>query len=77
MYGSPGEPGKRGFEDLDCYKLALEVMFEALYKLIRQTEPLNGFMAYVPRQRTGSQEYGDKSMHEDQAAYEILSGGED
>jgi len=26
LYLSPGEPGKRGFEDLDCYKLALEVM---------------------------------------------------
>jgi four helix bundle protein len=26
LYVSPGEPGKRGFEDLECYKLALEVM---------------------------------------------------
>ena len=26
LYVSPGAPGKRGFEDLDCYKLALEVM---------------------------------------------------
>jgi len=26
LYQSPGEPGRRGFEDLDCYKLALEVM---------------------------------------------------
>ena len=26
LYISPGESGKRGFEDLDCYKLALEVM---------------------------------------------------
>lgn len=26
LYVSPGESGKRGFEDLDCYKLALEVM---------------------------------------------------
>jgi len=26
LYGSPGEKGKRGFEDLDCYQLALEVM---------------------------------------------------
>lgn len=23
---SPGEPGKRGFEDLECYKLSLDVM---------------------------------------------------
>lgn len=26
LYQSPGEPGKRGFEDLECYKLALEAM---------------------------------------------------
>jgi len=26
LYQSPGQPGKRGFEDLDCYQLALEVM---------------------------------------------------
>jgi len=150
LYQSPGEPGKRGFEDLECHKLALEVMakihafsktlpsderfdlysqirrsskgvtgnigeaygryhyldslhyysiargelnetlarlidakvlnyieqpeFEALYKLIRQTEQaLNGFMAYVRRQRAGSQEYGDKKIHEDQADYETIA----
>ena len=26
LYISPGEKGKRGFEDLECYQLALEVM---------------------------------------------------
>ncbi len=26
LYLSPGQPGKRGFEDLECYQLALEVM---------------------------------------------------
>ena len=26
LYQSPGEKGKRGFEDLECYQLALEVM---------------------------------------------------
>ncbi|GAB4502138.1 MAG: hypothetical protein Fur0035_16860 [Anaerolineales bacterium] len=26
LYQSPGEVGKRGFEDLECYRLALEVM---------------------------------------------------
>ncbi len=154
LYISPGESGKRGFEDLDCYKLALEVManihafsktlpsdekfdlyaqirrsakgvtgnigegygryhyldslrfysiargelnetlahlidakvlnyidqenFESLYKLIRQTEQaLNGFMSYVRRQRAGSQEYGDKSVHEDQEVYAVLSIDED
>ncbi|MEP7134686.1 MAG: four helix bundle protein [Chloroflexota bacterium] len=147
LYDSPGEKGKRGFEDLECYKLALEVMasihvfsktlpadekfdlyaqirrsskgatgnigegygryhyldslrfysiargelnetlarlidakvldyikqpeFEALYKLIRQAEQtLNGYMSYIRRQRAGSQEYGDKSVHEDQADYD-------
>ncbi len=147
LYQSPGEKGKRGFEDLESYQLALEVMaevhkfsktlppdekfdlyaqirrsakgitgnigeaygryhyldslrfysiargelnetlarlidarvldyldqpaFEALYKLIRQAEQaLNGFMAYVRRQRAGSQEFGDKSIREDQADYD-------
>jgi len=147
LYQSPGEKGKRGFEDLECYQLALEVMakihsfsktlpadekydlyaqirrsskgvtgnigegygrhhyldslrfysiargelnetlarlidakvldyiaqpeFESLYKHIRQTEQtLNGYMNYVRRQRAGSQEYGDKEVHEDQADYD-------
>ena len=26
LYESPGDKGKRGFEDLECYQLALEVM---------------------------------------------------
>ena len=150
LYQSPGEPGKRGFEDLECYKLALEVManvhafsqtlppdekydlyaqirrsfksvtgnigegygryhyldslhyysiargelnetlahlidakvlnyiaqpeFEALYKLIRQAEQaLSGFMSYIRRQRTGSQEYGDKKLHDDPINYEVVS----
>ncbi|HEX2995249.1 MAG TPA: four helix bundle protein, partial [Anaerolineales bacterium] len=48
-----------------------QLEFEELYKLIRQTEQaLNGFMAYVRRLRAGSQEYGDKKIHEDQADYE-------
>ncbi len=148
LYQSPGEKGKRGFEDLECYQLALEVMakihafsktlpsdekydlcaqvrrasknvtgniaeaygryhyldslhfysiargelnetlsrlieakvleyiaqpeFELLYKLIRQTEQtLNGYMSYIRRQRAGSQEYGDKKIHEDQADYTV------
>ena len=154
LYTSPGEPGKRGFEDLDCYKLALEVMvnvhafsktlppdekfdlyaqirrsakgitgnigegygryhyldslrfysiargelnetlarlidakvlgyinqleFESLYKLIRQTEQaLNGFMSYVRRQRTGSQEYSNESIHEGEASYDVTEDNED
>jgi len=150
LYTSPGQSGKRGFEDLECYKLALEVLakvhsfsktlppdekfdlyvqirrsskgitgnigeaygryhyldslhyysiargelnetlahlidakvlnyieqpeFEELYQLIRQAEQaLNGFMAYIRRQRAGSQEYGDKKLHDAQADYEITS----
>jgi len=148
LYESPGEKGKRGFEDLECYQLALEVMakihafsktlpsdekydlysqirrssknvtgniaegygryhyldslhyysigrgelnetlsrliearvleyinqadFETLYKLIRKTEQtLNGYMAYVRRQRTGAQEYGDKKLRDDSAEYDV------
>ena len=150
LYQSPGEKGKRGFEDLECYQLALEVMakihafsktlpseekfdlysqirrasknvtgniaeaygryhyldslhyysiargelnetlsrliearvleyisqtdFEILYNLIRQTEQtLNGYMNYVRRQRAGSQEYGDKKIHENQSGYGLLT----
>jgi four helix bundle protein len=40
LYGSPGEKGKRGFEDLECYQLALEVMAEiyAFSKTLRADE---------------------------------------
>jgi four helix bundle protein len=146
LYVSPGEKGKRGFEDLECFQLALEVMtkvhefskslpaeekydlfsqirrssksvtaniaegygryhyldsmkhyaiargelnetlahlinakvlnyldqktFDELYKLIRETEQtLNGYMTYVRRQRSGSQEFGDKAIHEETAEY--------
>ena len=154
LYESPGEKGKRGFEDLECYQLALEMMakihafsttlpsqekfdlyaqirrssksvtaniaeaygryhyldslryysiargelnetlshlinahvlnylsreeFDQLYKLIRHAEQaLNGFMSYVRRQRAGVQEYGDKSIREDQDVYEITQNAED
>lgn len=150
LYHSPSEKGKRGFEDLECYQLALEVMakvhafsktlppdekfdlyiqirrsakgirgnigeaygryhyldslrfysiargelnetlarlvdanvlgyiqqseFEELYKLIWQTEQtLNGYMNYVRRQRAGSQEFGDKSIHEDQVEHDLTN----
>jgi four helix bundle protein len=152
LYQSPGQPGRRGFEDLECYKLALHVIvgvyqiiktlppeekfdliaqirrssksvtaniaegygryhyldslykysiargelnetlshvinakilgyidqavFESLYTLIRETEQtLNGYMAYVQRQRAGSKEYGDKAIREDIGEY--LPGNED
>lgn len=150
LYGSPGEKGKRGLEDLECYQLALEAMakiyafskslpsdekydlyaqirrasqgvtgniaeaygryhyldslhyysiargelnetlahlinarvleyinqsdFEALYQLIRRAEQgLNGFMAYVRRQRAGSQDFGNKRIGEDQIDYDASS----
>ncbi|HSL44556.1 MAG TPA: four helix bundle protein [Anaerolineales bacterium] len=150
LYKSPGEKGKRGSEDLECYQLALEVMakihafskallaeekydlyaqirrsskgvtaniaeaygryhyldslhyysiargelnetlahlinarvldylnqpdIDLLYKLICQTEQgLNGFMAYIRRQRAGSQDYGDKRISESQIDYDVPS----
>lgn len=150
LYRSPGAKGKRGFEDLECYQLALEVMakihafsrtlpaeekydlyaqirratkgvtaniaeaygryhyldslhyysivrgelnetlahlinarfleyidqpdFDSLHKLIRQAEQaLNGFMAYVRRQRAGSQDYRDKRIGEGQSDYDATS----
>ena len=146
LYQSPGQPGRRRFEDLECYKLALHVIvgvqdlikslppeekfdlavqirrssksvaaniaegygryhyldslykysiargelnetlshvinakilgyidqtiFEPLYLLIRETEQtLNGYMAYVQRQRAGATEYGDKALREDAVEY--------
>jgi four helix bundle protein len=147
LYQSPGEKGKRGFEDLECYQLALGIMvaihvlsknfppeekydlvaqirrssksvtaniaegygryhyldslrvysiargelnetlahlinaralnyitqqaFEPLYQQVRHTEQaLNGFMAYIRRQRAGAQEYGEKAVREDAEEYE-------
>jgi four helix bundle protein len=148
LYISPGELKKRGFEDLECYERALELMaqvhelvkqfpadekydlvfqirrssksvtaniaegygryhyldslhsysiargelnetlshlitaqilgyidvpqFQGLYRLARAVEQLlNGYMAYIRRKREGTQEYGDRSVHEDSAEYEM------
>lgn len=148
LYLSPGEKGKSGFEDLEFYQLALEVMakahefaktlppeekfdilsqirrssksvtaniaegygryhyldslraysiargelnetlahlinarvlnyieqkfFDELYQLIRKTEQLlNGYMAYVRRQRAGSQEFGEKVAREAGEGYDV------
>ena len=145
-YSSPGEPGRRGFEDLDCYRLALDVVvnahafartlppeekydmvaqvcraaksitaniaegygryhyldslkfysnargsleetlahlinaralgyaeqkyFEDFYALIRQTEKaLNGYMAYIRKQRAGDDLYGARTAREESAGY--------
>ena len=49
-----------------------QTMFESLYLLIRETEQtLNGYMAYVQRQRAGSKEYGDKVIREDVSDYTV------
>ncbi len=147
-YSSPGAPGKRGFEDLECFNLALDVVvnahefaralpadekydlvsqirrasksvtaniaegygrfhyldslkfysnargsldevlahlinaqvlgysepkyFESFYALIRETErTLNGFMAYVRKQRAGDELYGGtRTAKEEPADYE-------
>ena len=54
-----------------CWITLTSLAFESLYNLIRQAEQtLNGYMNYVRRQRAGSQEYGDKKIHEDQSDYE-------
>jgi len=46
--------------------------FESLYNLIREAEQaLNGFMAYVRRQRAGAKEFGDKTIHEENANYDL------
>lgn len=51
--------------------------FESLYSLIRETEQtLNGYMAYVQRQRAGFKEYGDKKINEEQAEYNVTLGEE-
>jgi hypothetical protein len=52
--------------------------FDTLYKLIRQAEQaLNGFMAYVRRQRAGSQEFCNKTIHEELADYDVIHEYED
>ncbi|HKZ69306.1 MAG TPA: four helix bundle protein [Anaerolineales bacterium] len=41
-YSSLGEPGKRGFEDLDCFKLALDVIVNA-HEFARKLPPEEKF----------------------------------
>ena len=67
LYQLPGEMGKRGFEDLECY----HPDFDSLYRLICPSEQtLNGFMAYAHRQRAGFQDYGDERIGESQTDYD-------
>jgi four helix bundle protein len=52
LYESPGEKGKRGFEDLDCYQLALEVM--AKIHAFSKTLPSNEKFDLYPQIRRAS-----------------------
>ena len=46
--------------------------FDSLYNLVRQAEnSLNGYMAYIRRQRAGSQEFGEKKVHENHSIYGV------
>lgn len=81
LYQSPGEKGKRGFEDLECYRLALEVMarIHAFSKTLPPDEKYDLYAQTrcsakgVTGNIAGSMEFGDKIIHEDQSAYEFES----
>lgn len=51
LYESPGQPGKRGFEDLECYKLALNVIV-AVYKMVGMLPPEEKFDLAVQARRS-------------------------
>ena len=45
--------------------------FEAIYKLIRESEQtLNGYMNYVRRQKAGSELYGDRTLRDEHRDYD-------
>jgi len=51
QYSSPGEKGKRGFEDLDCYQLALDVIVNA-HEFARRLPPAEKFDLAVQVRRS-------------------------
>jgi len=51
LYQSPGEPGKRGFEDLECYQLALEVMAK-IHEFSKSLPPEEKFDLYTQIRRS-------------------------
>lgn len=68
---------QRGFEDLDCYQLALQVLKEA-YKGANQRslchralQSLNGYIRYTQRQRQGQKEFGDRVLREPEVRYVV------
>ncbi len=58
LYVSPGEPGKRGFEDLECYKLALEVMAE-VHSLSKMLPPDEKYDLYAQIRRSSKNVTGN------------------
>jgi four helix bundle protein len=51
LYDSPGEKGKRGFEDLECYQFALEVMAK-IHAFSKTLPPDEKFDLYVQIRRS-------------------------
>ncbi len=51
LYHSPGTPGKRGFEDLECYQLALEVMAK-VHEFSKTLPPDEKFDLYAQIRRS-------------------------
>lgn len=51
LYQSPGQPGKRGFEDLECYQFALEVM-EKIHAFSKSLPPEEKFDLYAQIRRS-------------------------
>jgi four helix bundle protein len=51
LYQSPGEKGKRGFEDLECYQLALEVVAK-IHAFSKTLPPEEKFDLYAQIRRS-------------------------
>ena len=58
LYQSPGEKGKRGFEDLECYQLALEVMVK-LHAFSKTLPPDEKFDLYSQIRRASKNVTGN------------------
>jgi four helix bundle protein len=71
LYESPGEKGKRGFEDLDCYKLALEVMAK-IHSFSKTLPPTEKFDLYAQIRRSSKGVTGN--IGEAYGRYHYLDG---
>jgi four helix bundle protein len=58
LYESPGEKGRRGFEDLECYQLALEVMAK-IHAFSRTLPPDEKFDLYAQIHRASKNVTGN------------------